>query len=72
MILGMTNDDLAQKIHDEGVDYAATNWTADTIEVQTAQLNYLRARRDLLAVCGLPASDADRLIAQLEMDEVCK
>jgi uncharacterized protein YebE (UPF0316 family) len=62
----VTDDALAQKIRDEGIDYGATNWTADTLNVARAQLEYLRARRKLLEACGLPADDSDRLISQLE------
>ena len=59
-------DDLADKIRDEGVEYAATNWIADSAPVRTAQLEYLRARRALLEVCGLRADGADRVIRRLE------
>jgi hypothetical protein len=59
-------DDLIGKIKEEGIEYAATNWVADTPEVKCAQLDYLRARRALLAACGLRADDSDRLMAMLE------
>ncbi len=62
----MTGDDLIGKIKEEGVDYAATNWVADTPEVKRAQLDYLRARRAMLVACGLRADDSDRLMAMLD------
>jgi hypothetical protein len=52
-LIDKAQDDLAQKILEEGIEYAATNWPASTPEGKRAQEAYLVARAELLRVCGV-------------------